>query len=242
MNSGKFAYVTTPNGSFLSYDPKAGKVAKLRGQDVIEIPVVIPSDPTDPTRLNKIDPPVGPLNLLKNHHNMKNVIMYIILLGILVGCSKAEKSQRQQKVDAPKVRQGEPISELAQNEIPAPKSDDVTNQNKELVPGTIDVTQAIAIAEKFVHDNGYTDFKPDDPGKLTPESIEWTERDTWIDRRFNTIRSRAIGYSKGAESYFDGWTIGFELTNPGNRNDGRAVTNGRPRRHATHATQSFTLG
>ena len=165
-----------------------------------------------------------PLNLLKDQYNMKNSIMYILLLGILVGCSKGDKSQRQQKVDAPKVRQSEPISELAQNEILAPKSDDVTNQNKELVPGTIDVTQAIAIAEKFVHDNAYTDFKPDDPSKLTPESIEWTKRDTWIDRRFNTIRSKAIGYSKGAGSYFDGWTIGFELTNPGNRNLGRAVT------------------
>ncbi len=156
---------------------------------------------------------------------MKNVIVYnIILVGILVGCSKADKSQRQQKVDSPKVRQSEPISELAQHEILAPKSDVVTNQNKELAPGTIDVTQALAIAEHFVHDNGYTDFKPDDPSKLTPESIEWTERDTWIDRRFNTIRSKAIGYSKGAKSDFDGWTIGFELTNPRNRNHGRAVT------------------
>jgi hypothetical protein len=154
---------------------------------------------------------------------MKNVIIYIILLGVLMGCSKADKSQSQQKVDAPKIRQSEPISELAQNEILASKSDDVTNQNKERVPGTIDVTQAIALAEKFVHDNAYTDFKPDDPGKLTPESIEWPDRDTWIDRRFNTIRSKAIGYSKGAGSYFDGWTIGFELTNPTNRNHGRAV-------------------
>ena len=127
-------------------------------------------------------------------------------------------------MDAPAVRQTEPISELARSEIPAPRSDDVLDQNKKVMPGTVDVTQAIAFAEKFVHDNGYTDFKPDDPSKLTPESIERTGRDTWIDKRFNTIRSKAKGYLTRGKNDPSGWTVGFELIKPRDSNAGRAVT------------------
>ncbi len=57
---GRQSYLSTPNGSLLQYDPTAGQLARLRGDDVTEIPIEIPSDPNDPSRKNQIDPSAGP--------------------------------------------------------------------------------------------------------------------------------------------------------------------------------------
>src|SRR4051794_6037922 len=50
--------------------------------------------------------------------------------------------------------------------------------------GAIDARQAVRIAERFVRENGYTDFVPVGPRRLVPESIEFS-RDprVWLKER-----------------------------------------------------------
>ncbi len=91
----------------------------------------------------------------------------------------------------------------------------------------IDARQAVRIAERFVRANGYTDFIPDDPLQLTPESIEFSrDRRDWLKGRHNTLKPKAVGYRKGRRNDPRGWTVGFARVKPrdSKRPVGRAVT------------------
>jgi hypothetical protein len=94
--------------------------------------------------------------------------------------------------------------------------------------GVIDARQAVRIAERFVRLNGYTDFVPNDPSRLTPETLEFSgDQHVRLKERHNTLKPRAIGFREGARNYPKGWTVGFELVEPigdGKRAVGRAVT------------------
>ena len=96
-----------------------------------------------------------------------------------------------------------------------------------LAKGTIDARQAVAIAERFVRENGYTDFVPDDLRCLVPESIEFSrEPRNWLKGRHNQLKPQAVGFRKGSRNDREGWTVGFELVDPTNVTPatGRAVT------------------
>jgi hypothetical protein len=87
--------------------------------------------------------------------------------------------------------------------------------------------EAVRIAERFVRENGYTDFTPDDPRQLVPESIEFSrDRRDWLKRRHNTLKPKAVGYFTGSRNNPKGWTVGFALVKPGDSTPpvGRAVT------------------
>jgi hypothetical protein len=87
----------------------------------------------------------------------------------------------------------------------------------------IDARQAVRIAERFVRENGYTDFIPVDPRQLNPESIEFSHgRRDWLKGRHNTLKPKSVGHLKGPK----GWTVGFALVKPRDptRPVGRAVT------------------
>jgi hypothetical protein len=91
----------------------------------------------------------------------------------------------------------------------------------------IDARQAVRIAERFVRRNGYTDFIPDDPRQLVPESIEFSrDRRDWLKARHNTLKPKAVGYLKGSRNNSKGWTVGFALVKPTDSTPavGRAVT------------------
>jgi hypothetical protein len=94
--------------------------------------------------------------------------------------------------------------------------------------GAVDARQAVRIAERFVRSNGYTDFVPKDPSRLTPETLEFSgDQRAWLKGRHNTLKPRAVGFSEGARNHPKGWTVGFELVEPigdGKRAIGRAVT------------------
>jgi hypothetical protein len=71
---------------------------------------------------------------------------------------------------------------------------------------------AVALAQKFVAENGYTDIpKGEVKEKLDPESIEWNgSRKEVLASRFNTLRRLAIGIKDGAKSNTDGWSVAFD--------------------------------
>jgi hypothetical protein len=65
----------------------------------------------------------------------------------------------------------------------------------------IDARQAVRIAERFVRENGYTDFIPDDPRRLVPESIEFSRnRRDWLKARHNELKPQAVGYRNGSRN------------------------------------------
>jgi hypothetical protein len=87
--------------------------------------------------------------------------------------------------------------------------------------------EAVRIAERFVRENGYTDFTPDDPRQLVPESIEFSrDRRDRLKRRHNTLKPKGLGYLTGSRYDSNGWTVGFALVKPTDwtRPVGRAVT------------------
>jgi hypothetical protein len=91
----------------------------------------------------------------------------------------------------------------------------------------IDARQAVRIAERFVRENGYTDFIPDDPRRLVPESIEFSRnRRDWLKSRHNELKPQAVGYRNGSRNDPKGWTVGFALVKPTDATPpvGRAVT------------------
>lgn len=110
--------------------------------------------------------------------------------------------------------------------------------------GTIDARQAVRIAERFVRENGYTDFVPDDFRRLVPESIEFSrDRRDWFEGRQNTLKPQAVGYRRGSRNDPKGWTVGFALselmkTTPGT---GRAVSMDAKGRHARVEHMGFFL-
>ncbi len=110
--------------------------------------------------------------------------------------------------------------------------------------GTIDARQAVRIAERFVRENSYTDFVPDDLSRLVPESIEFSAnpRD-WVKGRHNELKPQAVGYRKGSRNDPEDWTVGFALVDPMNvtTDVGRAVTMDAKGRRARVEHMGFDL-
>jgi|GEM_PF-2499804 len=86
---------------------------------------------------------------------------------------------------------------------------------------------AIFLAERFIRDNGYTDYVVSPDVILANESLErYDEREKKLAFRHNTLQPKAVG----AKLTGDVWTVGFEYTamlhekySAGERPTGRAV-------------------
>ena len=83
-------------------------------------------------------------------------------------------------------------------------------------------SEAVALAERFIAENGYTDLPPDKT-KLSYETIEWESNvDLMLKQRHNTLERRAYGVRRGGKGE-SGWTVAFRYKrHPGAT--GRAVT------------------
>ena len=88
-------------------------------------------------------------------------------------------------------------------------------------------SEAVALAEQFIVQNGYTDLPPDKT-KLSYETIEWESNvDRMLKERHGTLESRAYGIVRGRKGGSAGWTVVFRYTHPIDRrarSTGRAVT------------------
>jgi hypothetical protein len=84
-------------------------------------------------------------------------------------------------------------------------------------------SEAIAFAEQFIAQNGYTDL-PADKTKLSYETIEWESNvDRMLQGRHNTLERRAYGIRRGRKGGDPGWSVVFRYKgHPGAK--GRAVT------------------
>jgi len=93
--------------------------------------------------------------------------------------------------------------------------------------GTLTQSEAVALAEQFIAQNGYTDLPPDKT-KLTHETIEWeSDVDTMLQQRHDTLERSAYGFRSGRKGSEQGWTVVFRYKHPGDRrmqSNGRAVT------------------
>jgi len=71
---------------------------------------------------------------------------------------------------------------------------------------------AVALAETFIVENGYTDAPADRiKPRLDGESIEWTNvRDEILKHRHRTLLAKAIGAKKGRRGDKAGWSIAFD--------------------------------
>ena len=87
--------------------------------------------------------------------------------------------------------------------------------------------EAVALAEQFIAQNGYTDLAPDKT-KLSYETIEWESNvDRMLQERHGTLERRAYGIVHGRKGGSAGWTVVFRYTHPIDRrarSTGRAVT------------------
>lgn len=85
--------------------------------------------------------------------------------------------------------------------------------------------QAVALAEKFVAQNGYTDLPPD-KDKVMYESIERAPNvERMLRWRHNTLERKAYGVGRGRKGGAPGWTVVFRAAGDDGRGDrGRAVT------------------
>lgn len=84
-------------------------------------------------------------------------------------------------------------------------------------------SEAVALAEQFIAQNGYTDLPPDKT-KLSYETIEWeTNVDRMLQQRHNTLERRAYGVRRGRKGGDPGWTVAFRYKGQAGAT-GRAVT------------------
>jgi hypothetical protein len=82
---------------------------------------------------------------------------------------------------------------------------------------------AVEKAEGFVIRNGYTIW-PEFNNKISFESVEWsTDTTRLLERRHNTLRTKAYGVRHGRKGNAPGWTVVFRRKN-GYEAGGRAVT------------------
>ena len=80
--------------------------------------------------------------------------------------------------------------------------------------------EAVALAEQFVTNNGYTAAPPLPPDKLSLESIERVpSREDLAGARYDSIQPKAYGYSRNGR----GWMVVFCFKVP-DEEAGRAVT------------------
>ena len=89
---------------------------------------------------------------------------------------------------------------------------------------------AIALAERFVVENGYTSADPSRiKDQLDFESIEWTDdRNEMLKLRHSTLQPKAIGAKQGRNGDNHGWSIAFDYVRGtfGGRDVCRVVTMG----------------
>lgn len=85
--------------------------------------------------------------------------------------------------------------------------------------------QAVALAEKFIAQNGYTDLPPE-KDKIVNESLELVPKvDEMLRRRHNSLKREAYGVSRGRKNGAPGWTVVFQVAgDDGKGRLGRAVT------------------
>jgi len=70
-------------------------------------------------------------------------------------------------------------------------------------------SQAVALAEQFIAQNGYTDLPPDKT-KLAYETIEWErDADRMLQQRHDTLERHAYGVLRGRKGGEPGWTVVF---------------------------------
>jgi hypothetical protein len=121
----------------------------------------------------------------------------------------------------------------AQVELPIPPDlrDQIAEQTVSTKPTyklnngePLDEKMAIAAAEKFIADNGYTDLPPmKDKSGLAHESIEWTnDVDELLQQRHDSLERKAYAITKHGRAG-PGWTVGFRYKRGGDI-AGRAVT------------------
>jgi hypothetical protein len=86
--------------------------------------------------------------------------------------------------------------------------------------GPISGPEAVAMAEEFVRNNGYTTARPLPADKLSLESIERVpSRDDLAAARYDSIQPKAFGYGREGR----GWMVAFCFKVPDDE-AGRAVT------------------
>ena len=92
---------------------------------------------------------------------------------------------------------------------------------------TLTQSEAVALAERLIAQNGYTDLPPDKT-KLSYETIEWESNvDRMLQNRHDTLERRAYGVRAGRKGREPGWTVVFRYKHPHDRQmqlKGRAVT------------------
>lgn len=77
-------------------------------------------------------------------------------------------------------------------------------------PQAITRAQAIALAERYVRENGYTD-QPAVRERLDPESLDWNlPREQALQMRANTLKGKAIGAQAGGRNSEPGWGVAFD--------------------------------
>ena len=70
--------------------------------------------------------------------------------------------------------------------------------------GSLTQSEAVALAERFIEQNGYTDLPPDKT-KLTYETIEWESNvDTMLQNRHDTLERRAANLALSTSILFCG--------------------------------------
>lgn len=71
---------------------------------------------------------------------------------------------------------------------------------------------AVALAEKFVVENGYTNAAPDRiKRRIDFESIEWAEsRNELLKHRYNTLRPKAVGAKPSPKGAEIAWSVAFD--------------------------------
>ena len=83
-------------------------------------------------------------------------------------------------------------------------------------------SEAVALAEQFIAQNGYTDLPPDKT-KLSYETIEWESNvSRMLQERHNTLERHAYGVRRGRKGG-PGWTVAFRYKGHAGAT-GRAVT------------------
>jgi len=86
---------------------------------------------------------------------------------------------------------------------------------------------AIALAEKSIAENGYTNLPPEKvKAILDPESLEFGgSREKVLARRFNTLKPKAIGVKAEAKGQSSGWSVAFDFVGASSSSpDCRVVT------------------
>ncbi len=88
-------------------------------------------------------------------------------------------------------------------------------------------SEAVALAQQFITQNGYTDLPPDKT-KLSYETIEWESNvDKMLAQRHDTLERNAYGFRSGRKGREAGWTVVFRFKHPRDprmESKGRAVT------------------